>query len=51
MQADVDYDIGQNANSVDFVEGDVIDDVVEDAATEVTEEQTDSTLPPFMQAE
>lgn len=52
MQADVDYDIGQNANSVDFVEGDVIDDVVEDAATEVTEEQAeDSTLPPFMQAE
>ena len=50
MQADVDYDIGQNANSVDFVEGDVIDDVVEDAATEVTEEQAeDSTLPPFMQ--
>lgn len=52
MQADVDYDIGQNANSVDFVEGDVIDDVVEDTATEVTEEQAeDSTLPPFMQVE
>ena len=52
IQADVDYDIGQNANSVDFVEGDVIDDVVEDATTEVTEEQVeDSTLPPFMQAE
>mgnify|MGYP000649374561 FL=1 len=49
MQADVDYDIGQNANSVDFVEGDVMDDVVEDTATEATEEQTDSTLPPFMQ--
>lgn len=52
MQADVDYDIGQNANSVDFVDGDVIDDVVEDTATETTEKQTeDSTLPPFMQAE
>lgn len=52
MQADVDYDIRQNANSVDFVEGDVIDDVVEDTATEATEEQAeDSTLPPFMQAE
>lgn len=50
MQADVDYDIGQNANSVDFVDGDVIDDVVEDTATEVTEEQAeDNTLPPFMQ--
>lgn len=52
MQADVDYDIGQNANSVDFVDGDVIDDVVEDTATEATEKQAeDSTLPPFMQAE
>ena len=37
MQADVDYDIGQNANSVDFVDGDVIDDVVEDTATETTD--------------
>ena len=52
MQADVDYDIEQNANSVDFVEGDIVDDVVEDTAAEVTEEQAeDSTLPPFMQAE
>lgn len=50
MQADVDYDIRQNANSVDFVEGDVIDDVVEDTTTEATEKQAeDSTLPPFMQ--
>lgn len=50
MQADVDYDIEQNANSIDFVEGDVIDDVVEDTAAEATEEQAeDSTLPPFMQ--
>ena len=50
MQADVDYDIEQNANSVDFVEGDIVDDVVEDTAAEVTEEQAeDSTLPPFMQ--
>lgn len=50
MQADVDYEIEQNANSVEFVEGDIVDDVsVEDTATEATEEQTDSTLPPFMQ--
>lgn len=50
MQADVDYDIEQNANSVDFVEGDIVDDLVEDTATEATEEQAeDSTLPPFMQ--
>mgnify|MGYP005959261851 CR=1 FL=1 len=50
MQADVEYNIEQNANSVDFVEGDVAGDVVvEDTATEATEEQTDSTLPPFMQ--
>ena len=53
MQADVDYNIEQNANSVDFVESDVVGDVVvEDTAAEVTEEQAeDSTLPPFMQAE
>lgn len=50
MQADVDYNIEQNANSVDFVEGDVVGDVVvEDTATEATEEQADSTLPPFLQ--
>ena len=50
MQADVDYNIEQNANSVDFVEGDVVGDVVvEDTAAEATEEQTDSTLPPFLQ--
>lgn len=49
MQADVDYDIEQNANSVDFVEGDIVDDVVEDTATEVTEEQAEENLPPFMQ--
>ena len=52
MQADVDYDIEQNANSVDFVEGDIVDDVVEDTAVEAAEEQSeDSTLPPFMQTE
>ena len=51
MQADVDYDIEQNANSVDFVEGDIVDDVVEDTATEATEEKADGTLPPFMQSE
>ena len=50
MQADVDYDIEQNANSVDFVEGDIVDDVVENTAAEAAEEQAeDSTLPPFMQ--
>lgn len=49
MQADVDYNIEQNANSVDFVEGDVVNVSVEDTTTEATEEQTDSTLPPFMQ--
>ena len=50
LQADVDYNIEQNANSVDFVEGDVVGDVVvEDNATEATEEQADSTLPPFLQ--
>ena len=52
MQTDVDYDIEQNANSVDFVEGDIVDDVVENTAAEAAEEQAeDSTLPPFMQAE
>lgn len=52
MQADVDYDIEQNANSIDFVECDVVDDVsVENTATEATKEQADSTLPPFMQSE
>ena len=50
MQADVDYDIEQNANSVDFVEGNIVDDVVEDTTAEATEEQVeDSTLPPFLQ--
>lgn len=50
MQTDVDYDIEQNANSVDFVEGDIVDDVVEDTAAEATEKQTeDGTVPPFMQ--
>ena len=42
-------DIEQNANSVDFIEGDVVNVLVEDTATEATEEQTDSTLPPFLQ--
>lgn len=50
MQADVDYDIEQNANSVDFVEGDIVDDAVEDTAAESAEKQAeDSTLPPFLQ--
>ena len=42
-------DIEQNANSVDFIEGYVVNVLVEDTATEATEEQTDSTLPPFLQ--
>lgn len=39
-------EIKENANSVDFEE-----DFIDATATEVTEEQADSTLPPFMQAE
>ena len=43
-------EIAENANSVEFIEDKA--DVVDSAATEVTEEQTeDSTLPPFMQSE
>lgn len=50
MQADVEYDITNNANSVEFEDADVVSDT-EVAQGEVVEEQTDSTLPPFMQAE
>lgn len=50
MQADVEYDIASNANSVEFEDADVVADT-EVAQGEVVEEQTDSTLPPFMQAE
>lgn len=53
IQADVDYDIEQNANSVEFEESNVVDsvgEVVDTTAAEVTEEQAeDNTLPPFMQ--
>ena len=42
MQAEVAEEITNNANSVKFVE---------DTTTEATEEQADSTLPPFMQSE
>ena len=50
LQAQVQNDISENANSVEFV-GDK-EDVVNATAAEVTEEQAeDSTLPPFMQAE
>ena len=50
MQADVDYDIEQNANSVDFDDADIVENVEVVDAAEVVEEQTDdSTLPPFMQ--
>lgn len=48
MQADFEYDIANNANSVEF------EDVVADTEVvqgEVVEEQADSTLPPFMQVE
>ena len=52
MQADVDYDIEQNANSVDFEDADIVENVeVVDAAEVVEEQAEDSTLPPFMQAE
>ena len=50
MQADVDYDIEQNANSVDFEDADIVENVeVVDAAEVVEEQAEDSTLPPFMQ--
>lgn len=50
LQAQVQNDISENANSVEFV-GDK-EDVVYATATEATEEQAeDSTLPPFMQSE
>ena len=45
MQAEVTREISDNANSVEFKED------VDTTATEATEEQTGSTLPPFMQAE
>lgn len=45
MQAEVTREISDNANSVEFKED------VDTTATEATGEQTDSTLPPFMQAE
>lgn len=41
-------EIAENANSVEFIEN---TEDVDTTATEVTEEQTDSALPPFMQAE
>lgn len=50
MQADVDYDIEQNANSVDFDDADIVENVeVVDTAEVVDEQADDSTLPPFMQ--
>lgn len=50
LQADVEYDISNNANSVEFEDADVVADT-EVVQGEVVEEQEDSTLPPFMQAE
>ena len=50
MQANVEYDIASNANSVEFEDADVVADT-EAVQGEVVEEQADSTLPPFMQAE
>lgn len=43
-------DIANNANSVEFEDADVVADA-EVVQGEVVEEQTDSTLPPFMQTE
>jgi hypothetical protein len=45
MQEEVTREISDNANSVEFKED------VDTTAAEATEEQADSTLPPFMQAE
>lgn len=45
MQAEVTREISDNANSVEFKE----ENIVDTAAAEVTEEQADSTLPPFLQ--
>ena len=45
VEQDVAYDIEQNTNSIDFDESDVIDST----AAEVTEEQAEENLPPFMQ--
>lgn len=50
MQADFEYDIANNANSVEFEDADVVADT-EVVQGEVVEEQADSTLPPFMQVE
>ena len=50
MQADFEYDIANNANSVEFEDADLVADT-EVVQGEVVEEQADSTLPPFMQAE
>lgn len=50
LQADVEYDISNNANSVEFEDADLVADT-EVVQGEVVEEQADSTLPPFMQAE
>lgn len=49
LQAQVQNDISENANSVEFVEDKA--DVVDTTAAEANEKQADSTLPPLMQAE
>ena len=49
IEKDVEYDIEQNANSVDFDESDVIDSVATDVDDTAAEETDD--LPEFMKAE
>ena len=49
IEKDVEYDIEQNANSVDFDESDVIDSVETDV-DDATEEKNDD-LPEFMKVE
>lgn len=48
IEKDVEYDIANNANSVEFEDADVVTNT-EVLQGEVVEEQTDSTLPPFLQ--
>ena len=49
IEKDVEYDIEQNANSVDFDESDIIDSVATDV-DDATEEENDD-LPEFMKVE
>ena len=49
IEKDVEYDIEQNANSVDFDESDIIDSVATDVDDAAAEENDD--LPEFMKVE